>query len=148
MSFDLFFVRPDPSGRTVEQKNPFTGQVGAAPAMLPLAPGDFERLAVHLSAIGIGDPPAPGNLTINAVSDGWDFNLDPEGGSAGLSRVTPDSLAIVLMALIALIDHGYAIFAPGVDSNRPEPLDQQLFKALGLNAHHAGQVRAHLDPTS
>jgi hypothetical protein len=143
MSFDMFFARPDPSGRTVEQRNPFTGEVGAVPAMLALSPDAFTELAARLHGLGVGDAPEPGDLAVRSESNGWEFDLDPEGGGACLRRVTPESLAMVLTVLRAIVDHGYAVFAPGVDSNRPEPLDEQLFKALGLNADHAAQVRSH-----
>lgn len=143
MSFDMFFARPDPSGRTVEQKNPFTGEVGTAPAMLTLAPDAFNELAARLHGLGVGDAPEPGDLAIRSESNGCEFDLDPEGGGACIRRVTPESLAMVVAVLRALTDCGYVIFAPGVDSSRPEPLDTQLFEALGLNAAHAAQVRAH-----
>lgn len=141
MSFDLYFARPDPSGRTIEKKNPFTGQLTATPAMLPLPAQDFAQLAAQLRESGIDIKASQDGKTFEYSGDAYDFDLDPEGGSAHLFQVTPPVLAVVVVALRTLINQGFHVYGPGVNSTKSEPLDQQIIDALGLQAQYAEHVR-------
>jgi hypothetical protein len=144
VSFDLFFARPDPSGRTVERKNPFTGAVSTEAAMLPLTADEFGRLAKRIADAGLGGNVTGDGLRFEATGEGWDFGLDPEGGSAGISTADPKPLAAIMSALHALKESGFRVVGPGVDSAREAPLDEQIAGALGLAAAYADQVRARL----
>jgi hypothetical protein len=144
MSFDLYFARPDPSGRTVEKKNPFTGQLAATPAMLPLPAQDFAQLVARLREFGLDIKAGQDGKSFEYSNDDYDFDLDPEGGSTHLFQITPPVLAVVVVALRTLINQGFQVYGPRVNSTKSEPLDQQIIDALGLQAEYAEHVRALL----